>query len=257
MSTSLDEEVQYSFNIDGEKVILNDWIGKEVALHFTGEINCIDCGKLTNKSFGQGFCYPCFMNSPQNSPCIIRPELCEAHEGKGRDVEWEETHHNRPHFVYLAKSSGVKVGVTREDQIPTRWIDQGASEGIKLAYVPYRQLAGEIEVLLKEFISDKTNWQRMLKNQISSVDLLDLKEEMIENLPEEYHDFIADDDDVISLNYPVYQYPTKVQSIKLEKVNQFKAVLKGIKGQYLIFEGGIVINLRNHSGFKVSFSVTQ
>lgn len=251
MRTEQGNPVQYKLQLGDAEINMNELIGKEISLEYTGTINCISCGVVTKKSFGGGFCYKCFTSSPMASECIIRPELCEGHLGKGRDAEWEEKHHNKPHYVYLAASSGVKVGVTREDQIPTRWIDQGASRGIILAEVPYRQLAGLIEVSLKEHISDKTAWQRMLKNEITDADLEELKEEMIEYLDEEYYDFISDNDDVTEIEYPVTEFPTKVKSNKLEKVGSISGILKGIKGQYLIFDEGRVINIRSHSGYEV------
>lgn len=251
MHTEFGNPVQYKLSLGDKTISMNDLIGKKISIEYTGIINCIDCGVVTKKSFGGGFCYSCFTTSPMASECIIRPELCEGHLGKGRDAEWEEKYHNKPHFVYLAASSGVKVGVTREDQIPTRWIDQGASRGIILAEVPYRQLAGLIEVSLKEHISDKTAWQRMLKNEITDTDLEELKEEMIEYLDEVYHDFISDEDDITEIEYPVEEFPTKVKSNKLEKVGSITGVLKGIKGQYLIFDEGRVMNVRSHSGFEV------
>ena len=171
MRTALKDKVEYTLTLGDESILMNDLVGKEITISHTGTIHCVDCGKVTKKSFGQGFCFPCFQKSPMNSECIIRPELCEAHLGKGRNPEWEESQNNTEHYVYLAASSGVKVGVTRADQIQTRWIDQGASRGILLAKVPYRQLAGEIEVALKEHISDKTAWQRMLKNEQTDAEL--------------------------------------------------------------------------------------
>jgi len=145
MPAKLEDQIQYYWRYDGGMVHMNELIGRDIELTFEGVINCMVCGKKTKKSFGNGACYNCFMNAPEASPCIIKPELCEAHLGKGRDVEWEDKFHNQPHIVYLAKSSAIKVGVTRDTQVPTRWIDQGASEAIILAEVPYRQLAGEIE----------------------------------------------------------------------------------------------------------------
>ncbi|MFT4969402.1 MAG: hypothetical protein ACI9O4_001149 [Chitinophagales bacterium] len=253
MPTSLEDEVQYYLPYDGGMLHMNPLIGQEIELSFEGVINCMICGKKTKKSFGNGACYNCFMNAPQASPCIINPELCEAHLGKGRDVEWEDKHHNQEHIVYLAKSSAIKIGVTRKTQVPTRWIDQGASEAIILAEVPYRQLAGAIEVQLKEFFTDKTNWQRMLKNEQSPLDILEAKEEAIQHfLDEEYYDYIADDDEVIKIKFPVAEYPEKVKSVKLDKVPIIESVLKGIKGQYLYLENGQVINIRNHSGYLVN-----
>lgn len=247
--------IQYSLHLQETILVMNELIGSTLSLSFNGRINCVSCGKITKKSFGQGFCYNCFMSAPDNSPCIIRPELCEAHLGKGRDLQWELDHHMQPHTVYLALSSGVKVGVTRNTQIPTRWIDQGAWKAIKLAEVPYRQLAGEIEVMLKENYSDKTNWQQMLKNvRDESTDLMDTKHEASLLLPDEFQDFIADDDTIFEMQYPVLSYPQKVKSINLEKTPNYTGRLTGVKAQYLLFEDGGVLNVRNMSGYWVELS---
>ncbi|MCB0510331.1 MAG: DUF2797 domain-containing protein [Bacteroidetes bacterium] len=255
MASRLEDEVHYYLHHDEQYLDMNALIGKDMEIVFEGIINCVVCGKKTNKSFGQGACYPCFINAPETSPCIINPELCEAHLGKGRDVEWENAHHNQPHVVYLAKSSSIKVGVTRNTQIPTRWIDQGASEAIILAEVPYRQLAGAIEVELKDYFTDKTNWQRMLKNDLSPLDLLAAKEEVLQAyLSEEFHEFVSDKDEIISINYPVKNYPSKVKSINLDKEAIIESKLEGIKGQYLYFSDGKVFNVRNHSGYLVSLN---
>lgn len=254
MKTEDGNPIQYQLTFKDESYPINPAIGQTLTMHFTGEINCVKCGNLTKKSFGQGFCYPCFISAPEMSECIIRPELCEGHLGKGRDPEWETKHHVQPHIVYLALSSGVKVGVTREDQIPTRWIDQGASEAIILAETNNRQEAGKIEVALKAHMSDKTQWQRMLKNQIlEGVDLIEEKETALDLLPEEYEDFFSEDYDVWQAEYPVLEYPEKVKSINLDKTPSYTGKLMGIKGQYLIFEENLVINLRKYGGYKVEF----
>jgi hypothetical protein len=210
---------------------------------------------VTKKSFGQGFCYPCFINSPENAECIVKPELCRGHLGEGRDVEWEKAHHVQPHYVYLALSSDVKVGVTRNIQVPTRWIDQGASQAIILAETPYRQLAGEIEVALKNYLPDKTNWQRMLKNEVAQgVDLAERKRLAAGFLPEHLQQYVATSDAITSIVYPVLRYPQKVKSLSLEKQPEINGVLAGIKGQYLIFEDGSVTNIRNQSGYVIELN---
>ena len=189
-----------------------------------------------------------------NSECIIRPELCEAHLGKGRDPEWERENHLVPHTVYLALSSAVKVGVTRDSQVPTRWIDQGATAAVKLASVPNRYLAGEIEVFLKQYLTDKTAWQRMLKNEIAKdISLSDVRGKAKDWLAEKYSDYISNDDEVVELDYPVAEYPTKVKSVTFDKEAIFSGKLRGIKGQYLIMEDERVLNVRRHSGYYVNF----
>ncbi|MBI1285979.1 MAG: DUF2797 domain-containing protein [Flavobacteriales bacterium] len=254
MHTEYGEPIQYSLRLEDGELNINELLGKKVVIEFDGRINCVACGRATKKAFGQGFCYPCFANAPQNAECIVRPELCEGHLGKGRDPEWEMQHHVQPHFVYLALSSGLKVGITRSTQIPTRWIDQGASQAIILAEVPYRQLSGLIEVALKDHYNDKTNWQRMLKNEVLQEDLLQKKQEAKSFLPTELKQYVNDDAQVWDLHYPTLDTPAKVKSIQLAKQPTMEGVLTGVKGQYLIFDNQYVLNIRNHSGYYVAVS---
>ena len=257
MRSSLSDVVQYSLPLkdvleQSEEIELNKLIGNKIKVSFDGDIHCVVTGKKIKKTFGEGMSYEAFMNSPQASPSIIRPELSRIHEGVAlRDEEWERAHHLQPHYTYLSLTSAVKVGVTRSIQIPTRWIDQGAVQGIILAETPYRQLAGLIEVTLKDYVTDKTNWRKMLKNEYDdSISLIDRKNDLLDVLPEEFHEFIYDDDSITNISYPVNEYPEKVSSLKLEKVNEIEDKLVGIKGQYLIFENG-VMNVRSHSGYRV------
>jgi hypothetical protein len=252
MKTSFINPVQYFLQLGNDKIEVNQLLGSAVQLRWTGRIFCTVCGNKTSKSFGEGLCYNCFANAPENAECILRPELCEAHLGKGRDAEWEQRNHLRPHFVYLALTNAVKVGVTREDQIPTRWIDQGAHKGIIIAKTPYRQLAGFIEVVLKEHFTDKTNWQKMLKNEPSNgLDLLAEKQKAIQLLPEHFQQYKFEDDEVVELIYPVAEYPQKITSLSFEKTASIEMKLTGIRGQYFIFENGHVINIRSKSGYEV------
>lgn len=239
-----------------DSVAMNQFIGREIELAWTGKIVCTSCGKNTKKSFGQGFCYTCFVSAPEASPCIISPELCKAHLGEGRDPEWEERHHNCTHIVYLAKSDAVKVGVTRKEQIPVRWIDQGAHSAIILAETPNRYTAGLIEVALKSIMSDKTNWQRMLKNEINhDIDLVDEKGQVEDMLPRDLRDYISDNDEVYEFSYPVSAFPSAVKSTGFDKSPVVRGTLAGIKGQYLIFTDNRVINLRKHSSYEISFTI--
>lgn len=255
MPVVLNDDNSVSYFING-RIPINQFIGKEIKVTFHGNIYCIACGRKTSKSFSQGFCFPCFKNSPLNSECIINPELCKAHLGEGRDPEWEEEHHNKPHYVYLAATDKVKVGITRDTQIPTRWIDQGASEAIKLAKTPNRYLAGVIEVALKDTFDDKTNWQSMLKNNIDeSIDLLQTKHELEKILPGDIAQYICDEDEVTHISYPVLEYPKKIKSINLDKDLSFSGKLMGIKGQYLIMDNERVINIRKYAGYEVSIEV--
>ncbi|MGJ8661895.1 MAG: DUF2797 domain-containing protein [Bacteroidota bacterium] len=254
MKTELGNPIQYSLNWE-TPILMNDFIGKPLRLEFAGIITCRKCEKVTKKSFGEGFCYPCFANAPEAAECIIRPELCKAHLGEGRDVEWEEANHNQPHVVYLAASDIVKVGVTRSTQVPTRWIDQGAMSAIRLAETPNRFEAGRLEVELKAMFSDKTNWQRMLKNEFDeSIDLEEEKWTLHEQLPEDLTEFFSENDEIIEMNFPVLEFPLKVKSLSFDKEPVIEGTLMGIKGQYLIFDGGRVLNIRKHTSYHVEIS---
>lgn len=251
MNTELTDTVQYSLGLSQE-VLMNDFLGKPLRLSWTGVINCQKCGKVTKNSFGEGFCYKCFTTAPEAAECILRPELCRAHLGEGRDPEWEQRNHNQPHVVYLALSSAVKVGITRATQIPTRWIDQGASSAIRLAETANRFEAGQIEVALKSLFTDKTNWQKMLRNEVDdSIDLVETKWELEEQLPREMVDMFSENDEIIEISYPVLEYPGKVKSLTLDKNPVIQGTLTGIKGQYLLFESGEVLNVRKHTGYFV------
>lgn len=253
MRVTQDSPIQYFLELD-TTICMNDYIGKAIKLSWNGVIQCVSCQKVTKSSFGQGFCYTCFTQSASAAECIIRPELCRAHLGEGRDVAWEEANHNQPHVVYFAQSDIVKVGVTRETQIPTRWIDQGAVAAIKVAETPNRYLAGVLEVALKDHFSDKTNWQRMLRNEVDeSIDLVEEKWQLEGILPDDLLQYFTEDDTIEEFEYPVNQYPIKVKSIALEKLGSVSGILQGIKGQYLLFDGDRVINLRKYSGYMVEF----
>lgn len=248
-----DAPIQYSLLLE-QRCEMNQLIGSAISFRWTGRIICCSCGKQTKTSFGQGFCYTCFTTSPMSAPCIINPELCRAHLGEGRDLEWEEQHHNQPHIVYLASTDCVKVGVTNYNNRFTRWIDQGAAQTIILAETSNRYEAGLIEVALKSVLSDKTNWQRMLKNEIDySIDLVEEKGRIEEVLPSDLRNFISSDDEVHQFDYPVIQFPSKIKSISFDKTPELGGKLVGIKGQYLLFEDQQVINIRKHTGYEVEF----
>ncbi|HLU85941.1 MAG TPA: DUF2797 domain-containing protein [Vicingaceae bacterium] len=253
MQTQLQEEVQYHLPIGEDSVYLNDLIGQTIKLTYENAIYCIKCGRKTVKSFNQGFCYPCFRDAPEAADWIIHPEKSQAHLGiEDRDLEYEKSVQLQPHVVYLSLTSGLKVGITRHTQVPTRWIDQGASQAIKLAETPNRYLAGMIEVSLKKHLEDKTNWQQMLKNVHPNLDLIAEKEKVKQLVDAAYHEYILPENEIINIHFPVLHYPVKVKSIGFEKVPEYEGKLVGIKGQYLLFENGIVLNIRKYAGFVVS-----
>ena len=248
--------IQYSIVLSDQIIPINKHIGSPISLKWSGIIHCVKCGNKTRKSFFQGFCYPCFINAPESSECILKPELCRAHEGISRDMEWAKRYCLSDHYVYLSLTSGVKVGVTRHTQIPTRWIDQGAVRALKIAQTPNRYLAGAIEVTLKEFVSDRTAWQRMLKNDVCfDVDLYAHREELKKRLDDELKQYILNDENEIPIEYPVDQYPDKIKSINFDKVGEYEGMLTGIKGQYLYIDHQNVVNMRKYSGYYFQISL--
>jgi len=254
MTSVFNDVVRYSLPLGSKMLGMNLLIGQEIELEWLKQINCIKCGKSTNKSFNQGFCYNCFLTAPESDPAVVRPELDQAHLGISRDMEWAKTYSLVEHSVYLSVTSGVKVGVTRSQNIMTRWIDQGASQAIVLAHTPYRHLAGVIEVALKEHFDDKTKWQDMLCGRTSgNLNLTENKEKAANLLPPELQQYVSDDNEIVKINYPISNYPQKIKSIDLEKTVKFKDILTGIKGQYLYF-GDMVINIRKYQGYLVKVS---
>jgi hypothetical protein len=250
------QDVKYWLPLGDSKVFMNDFIGRQIILQYENLINCVICGRKTKKSFGQGLCYPCFMTSPENAECIIRPELCRGHLGEGRDPDWENEHHVKPHYVYLASSSDIKVGVTRDSQIPTRWIDQGADKAVIIAVTPNRYEAGVIEVALKQHMPDKTDWRKMLKGEKTEKDLEETKRNISSMLPENSRQFYSEESKVMEIFFPIMDYPKKVTSLSFDKNNRIEGLLKGIKGQYLILADDTVINIRAHSGYRITFEST-
>ena len=165
-------------------------------------------------------------------------------------MEWSKIYCLSDHYVYLSLTSGIKVGVTRYTQIPTRWIDQGAIKALKIAKTPNRYLAGAIEVKLKEFVSDRTSWQKMLKNDVDqTINLYIFRERLKENLSSDLREYIIDEEKEKKIQYPINQYPEKIKSINFEKVKEFEGILTGIKGQYIYIDNHYVVNMRKYSGY--------
>lgn len=255
MQTELDQPVQYYLVFENDFIHVNQLLDKEIRIEFL-KYQCLACGK-NKKIFRQGYCYDDFYKVPQAADWIMRPELSKAHlDEEDRDLEYEKKVQLQPHIVYLANSSNVKVGVTRKTQVPTRWIDQGAHEAIEIVEVPNRYLAGITEVALKDHIADKTNWRKMLKNDIDDEDLVATRESLKKYIPEEALEYYIASNSETNIEFPVLQYPTKLKSLNLDKTPEYQGTLKGIKGQYLLFEDGTVFNVRNYEGYVVSFSVS-
>ena len=265
MDVQLAELVQYQLPLDDQRIPLNDLIGSNIAIEHVGDIHCIHCGRRSKKSFSQGYCYPCFTKLPQCDTCIMSPERCHFHHGTCRDPEWGERYCFTDHFVYLANSSGVKVGITRGTQLPTRWIDQGATQGLPIFRVQTRYQAGLIEDCIREHVADKTSWQKMLKGDAEPVELATIRDELmaksesgLELLEQEFGLQALQrlySETTTEINFPVREFPEKVKSFNLDKQPLVEGLLKGIKGQYLILDSG-VINIRKYTGYNVRFSAS-
>ena len=254
MQTELGSPIQYYLVFENSFLNVNQLLGKDIEIAFEG-YQCLNC-KKAKKVFRQGFCYDCFMSSPAVGDWIMKPELSTAHlDIEDRDLAYEKRVQLQPHVVYLALSSEVKVGVTRNTQVPTRWIDQGAVQAVPIVEVPNRYLAGITEVALKNHYADKTNWQKMLKNDVPNVDLLLERNKAFEWLPNEVKEYFPKEEKIIQMDFPVLQYPKKVTSLNLEKTPNFAGKLTGIKGQYLLFEDGTVFNVRTFEGYVVKINL--
>ena len=258
MNVSLETPVKYELNLSGETVCLNDLVGKPLKLEYLQNIECIHCGRRISKSFNQGYCYPCFSRLAQCDTCIVSPEKCHYHLGTCREPEWGLANCMKPHIVYLSNTSGIKVGITRESQLPTRWIDQGAVQAQAVLRVSKRYHSGLVETAFKKHLNDRTNWRNMLKHQVEDVDLGEvfervwpavrqtLGEELLNDI-----DVIVDRNEVTRLEYPSKQFPPKITSFNLDRNPVVEGRLDAIKGQYLLFDSG-VINIRKYAGYLVN-----
>ena len=264
MKTTLADPVQYHMLLGEQEVPLNEFLGRSLHLDYAGVIHCIHCGRKTSKSFNQGFCYPCFKRLAQCDSCIISPEKCHYDQGTCREPDWADQHCMTDHFVYLANTSGLKVGITRGSQIPTRWMDQGATQAQAIFRVSTRQQSGLVEVLFKDHIADKTNWQAMLRGNAAERDLdedrrrlLDECEPGISALRERFGlqaVSVLEEGPGARITYPVLEFPVKVKSFNLDKTPSVGGTLTGIKGQYLMFDTG-VINMRKYGGYQLALSL--
>ncbi|MDO9167829.1 MAG: DUF2797 domain-containing protein [Methylobacter sp.] len=255
--------VQYELPVGDQLVALNPLIGKPIKLSYTAKISCVHCNRSIKKSFNQGYCYPCFISLAQCDMCIMKPETCHYAAGTCREPSWGEAFCFQPHVVYLANSSGIKVGITRQTQIPTRWIDQGAVQALPIFKVQSRYISGLVEIAIAKHVSDKTSWQQMLKMKAEAVDLVVKRDELIAVCAVELSEIsqrfgpqaieLLVDASPVDIHFPVDNYPVKVKSFNLDKSPDVSGVLHGIKGQYLLLDTG-VINIRKFAGYEVEFS---
>ncbi|TGM31630.1 DUF2797 domain-containing protein [Leptospira biflexa] len=257
-----EKTIQISESTSQEPV--ETFLGKKITLTTTDEIRCLHCGKKTKKSFNQGHCFVCFSSLAENDLCILRPETCHHHKGTCRDADWGSTHCFKQHTVYFANSSGLKVGITKENPVTNRWVDQGARFGIPILEVNSRRDAGIIEHFLSQFLPDKTSWQKMVSGDPTVIDLKKEAEKFLNHL--EKNQFFSPIDSKqkldwsrlpltkeLEIQYPIQAYPSKIKSLKLTKETPIEGTLVGIKGQYLLFDIG-VINIRSLGGLWVELS---
>ena len=263
MHSRLENPVRYQILLSDMVVPLNDLIEKQIKLEYSGTIYCINCGRRSRKSFNQGYCYPCFQRLAECDGCIIHPEKCHFDQGTCREPAWGERFCMQDHIVYLANSSGLKVGITRATQIPTRWIDQGATQALAIIRVRSRLQSGILEVMFKQYVSDKTNWRAMLKGEAEPLKMEEEADRLLKECDSELKELaesfgffaisVLNGIASVGINYPVIKYPEKVTSFNFDKDPVVEGTLLGIKGQYLIFDTG-VINLRRFSGYEVQLS---
>ncbi len=260
------QPVQYQLPLDDERVPLNPLLGQKISLRYCGAIHCVHCGRKSNKSFNQGYCYPCLKKLARCDQCIVSPEKCHYDQGTCREPDWADEFCMTDHIVYLANSSGIKVGITRASQLPTRWIDQGAVQALPILRVQTRYQSGRVEDILRQHVADKTNWRAMLKGEIPVVDLVATRDKLFERCAGELA-ALADEFGLQALSrldsaaltdiqYPVLQYPQKITSFNMDKNPLVEGTLQGIKGQYLILDTG-VINIRKYTAYQVEFSIQE
>ena len=260
LKSRLNSTIDYFLSFSDQEIWLNKWLGKTISFNHTGLIHCIQCTRKIHKSFQQGFCFPCLNRLKECNICIIYPERCQVEKGNCPIDDWAHAHCHQSHIIYLAVSSGLKVGITRETQVPTRWIDQGAVRAIPIFCAANRYQAGRIEVALKLFVADRTDWRRMLRNETDEIDLLAARDQLLRKSSSSLSSIVSQfqskdickmkTDIVTQLNYPVLEYPSKIKTLLFEKTASISGRLLGIKGQYLILDNG-VINIRKYGGYHV------
>lgn len=244
------EVVQYYLELDGgRRLHLNPLLGRHLALEPMGGLACVWCGRKVKKLFPNGSCYPCFRDLPQNDLCVVKPHLC--HYDTCRDPSWGDQHCMVPTYVYLARSSDIKVGISRN--LPGRWLEQGAVEAVPVALLPTRKLAGELEAYLSQHLPDKTNWRRMLKGEVTDVPLDEVRRRVLDLVPPEFQAYVIADGAIQSFSYPVTATPEAVKSLDLAQ-GPAAGKLLGIKAQYLILSTGVV-NVPRYAGWQVRVRV--
>ena len=103
----------------------------------------------------------------------------------------------------------------------------------------------------------------MLKGQPDSVDLLQVRDELLDKISDELAALKQEKglqavSEVTStthdIHYPVNDYPVKIKSLNLDKDPSFSGVLNGVKGQYWLLDNDRVINIRKFAGYKATLT---
>lgn len=249
--------VRYQLPIGDQLLDLNELIGRDFSLRYTGDIQCIQCDRKTSKSFQQGYCFPCYRKLGECGYCLIQPLKCHAQHGPCDDSDWVHANCNVEHVVYLANTSGLKVGITRVSQMPTRWIDQGAVQALPIFRVNNRYVSGVVEAQLATLVADKTNWRAMLKGSPELLDLVAERDRLLQQsaaeltkLGSDYEIAPIDNHGIVNIEFPVAQYLKTIKTHNVDKNPEVQGKLLGIKGQYLILDTG-VLNVRKFGGYGV------
>ena len=264
MQTKYGDPIEYALLLDALRIPLNEYLGRSILLDFTGVVRCVTCNRKVRKTYNDGHCWPCTQTLARCDLCIVKPETCHYHKGTCREPAWGEKHCMSPHFVYLANSTGIKVGITRGTNLPFRWIDQGAYQAIPVMEVQTRYHSGLMEMMFKQYVNDRTDWRKMLKNEVASIDLPTERRGLLAKCAQSIERFreqhgsdsvrLIEAEEVTTLRYPVLRYPSKISSLNPSKTPKIEGRLLGIKGQYLILSSG-VLNIRKWMGREVAFSV--
>lgn len=264
LDLKLEENVMAWLPVGSQKIFLNELVGETISLKFLGGMNCIHCARKISKTYGQGYCYLCISTLAECDSCLFMPEKCHYAQGTCREPEWGEQNCFKDHIVYLSNTSSLKVGITKMVNVPTRWLDQGATQAIPIVRVSNRLLSGEIEVMLKNYVSDKTNWRAMLRSEPEKLNLEEERDSILPHIDKIKQKLLTQhglDETIellssseISIKYPVAVYPEKVSSLSFDKTADIKSKLLGIKGQYLFLEQG-VLNIRKFSGYNIEFKI--
>lgn len=263
MIATAESPVSYRLPIGEVELPLNTYLGKTMCMEYTGAITCIACGQRTKKSFQQGYCFRCVKKLARCDLCIVKPELCHFAQGTCREPAWGLAHCMQLHYVYLANSSGLKVGLTHASQIPTRWLDQGAVQALLCFCVPTRRQAGLVEVALKRFVADRTDWRKLLVGAPEPLDLKAQQHNLLALCGDVFGTEMAADERPVTIlaneavwtfMYPVLMYPRRVSAFNFDNTARIEGTLLGIKGQYVILDTG-VLNIRKFAGYSVTITV--